>query len=81
MQSIANPRHISLMAQTTHYVPRISRPIVAALFHQAKIDRTNMVRLVNRLLEDSLRGTPGWQRAERDWPELAVLGSRDQPTC
>lgn len=60
------------MARPTHYVPAINRAIVAALFHQAKHDRTNMVRLVNRLLKEALRGTPGWQRAAKDWPELSA---------
>jgi hypothetical protein len=47
------------MARPTHYVPVISRPVVAALFHEAKRHRIPMTKLVDRLLEESLRGTPG----------------------
>lgn len=60
------------MAQPTHYVPVISRPVVAALFHEAKRQRIPMTKLVDRLLKESLRGTPGWTEASRDWPELTV---------
>lgn len=65
------------MMKRSYYVPRISRPIIAALFHQAKHDRTNMVRLVNQLLTDALSGTPGWQRASEDWPELEAPKRED----
>lgn len=60
------------MAQPTHYVPVISRPVVAALFHEAKRHHIPMTRLVDRLLRECLHGTPGWQEASRDWPELAA---------
>lgn len=39
-----------------------------------------MVRLVNRLLEDALRGSPGWQRAVQEWPDLSASESQDQPS-
>jgi hypothetical protein len=51
------------MAQPTHYVPVISRPVVAALYHEARRHRIPMTRLVDRLLRDSLMGTPGWRQA------------------
>ena len=73
------PRHISSMATPRHYVPTISRPVVAALFHEAKRHRIPMTRLVDCLLRESLRGTPGWTRASRDWPELAALQRPDRP--
>ena len=60
------------MARTTYYVPPISRPLVSALYHQAKHRRMSMTRLVDALLRDSLTGTPGWKTASKDWPELAA---------
>lgn len=69
------------MARPTHYVPVISRPVVAALFHEAKRQRIPMTKLVDRLLEESLRGTPGWTQASLDWPELAAPPlNKNQPT-
>ena len=67
-----------MMAEPRHYVPAISRPVVAALYHEAKRHRIPMTRLLNRLLKDSLHGTPGWRRASRDWPELAAPTDRDR---
>ena len=58
------------MERTRHYVPAISRPLVAALYHEAQNRHLPMTRLVDRLLRDSLAGTPGWRKASQDWPEL-----------
>lgn len=58
--------------KTRCYQPAISRPVVAALYHEAQRHRIPMTRLVDRLLEESLRGTPGWTRASHDWPELVA---------
>lgn len=79
MQFRPLPRHKTLMTPTRHYVPVISRPVVAALFHEAKRHRIPMTRLVDRLLKESLRDSPGWQRASQDWPELAASPIQDQP--
>ncbi|MBP9224451.1 MAG: hypothetical protein KBF76_11320 [Verrucomicrobiales bacterium] len=68
-----------MMATPRHYVPVISRPVVAALFHEAKRRRIPMTRLVDCLLQESLRDSPGWQRASQDWPELAAPPRQDQP--
>ncbi|MCB1085486.1 MAG: hypothetical protein KDM63_00450 [Verrucomicrobiae bacterium] len=59
------------MARPRHYVPALSRPVVAALYHEAKRHRLPMTRFVDRLLRESLQDTPGWHQASRDWPELA----------
>ncbi|MEN8713510.1 MAG: hypothetical protein ABF384_01250 [Verrucomicrobiales bacterium] len=67
------------MARPRHYVPAISRPVVAALYHEARSRRIPMTRLVDRLLTETLRGTPGWQRASHDWPELAAKNCQDRP--
>ena len=67
------------MAQPTHYVPAISRPVVAALFHEAKRRHLPMTRLVDRLLRECLHGTPGWETATHDWPELAAPPRQGRP--
>lgn len=71
-------RHISLMERTRHYVPSISRPVVAALYHEAKRRRIPMTKLVNLLLTESLNGSPGWVTASQDWPELAGQHRQDR---
>lgn len=59
------------MAKATCYQPVISRALIAALFHEAKRRRLPMTRLVDGLLRECLHGTPGWETASRDWPELS----------
>lgn len=80
--SQCNSRHFRViytcMARPTHYVPVISRPVVAALFHEARRRRIPMTRLVDKLLTEALMGTPGWSEASRDWPELTALPRQDQ---
>ena len=58
------------MAKATYYQPVISRALIAALFHEAKRRRLPMTRLVEGLLRECLYGTPGWETAAHDWPEL-----------
>jgi hypothetical protein len=58
------------MAKATCYQPVISRALIAALFHEAKRRRQPMTRLVDGLLRDCLHGTPGWETAAHEWPEL-----------
>ncbi len=65
------------MAQPTHYVPAISRPVVAALYHEAQRHCIPMTKLVDRLLKESLYDTPGWKQASQDWPELLVAAHQD----
>jgi hypothetical protein len=52
------------MSRPTHYVPRIDRHLVCALYHEAKIRREPMTCLVNDLLTTALRETQGWQLAQ-----------------
>jgi hypothetical protein len=66
------------MARPTHYVPAISRPVVAALYYEARRHRIPMTRFVDQLLRRSLNGTPGWGEAAKDWPELEAPNSQDQ---
>lgn len=58
------------MANATCYQPVISRALIAALFHEAKRRRLPMTRLVDGLLRECLHGTPGWETAAHEWPEL-----------
>jgi hypothetical protein len=58
------------MAKATYYQPVISRALIAALFHEAKRRRLPMTRLVDGLLRECLHGTPGWETAVHEWPEL-----------
>jgi len=66
------------MARPSHYVPVISRSVVAVLYHEAKRRRIPMTRLVDALLLEALRGTPGWEVASHDYPELTGGKSRDR---
>ena len=52
------------MAQSRHYVPRISRFLVSVLYHEAKKQRMPMTKLTEHLLAQSLRGSASWAKAE-----------------
>ena len=67
------------MTRTRHYVPVISRPVVAALYHEARRHRLPMTRFLDRLIREGLRGSPGWHQALHDWPELAEPPGKDGP--
>ena len=51
------------MAQSRHYSPQLSRFIVSVLYHQAKHCKVPMTKLTDELLQNALRGTPGWIQA------------------
>jgi hypothetical protein len=72
------PRYKKAMDRIRCYQPAISRALVAALYHEAKVRRVPMTRLIDRLLRESLRGSCGWRLASRDWPELKVLADVGQ---
>lgn len=65
------------MPRPTHYVPRIGRHLVCALYHEAKRRRQPMTRLVEDLLTAALQGTAGWQAAQRQMlaPDSATLAA------
>ena len=71
------------MATPTHYVPRISRFLVCALYHEGQRRGAPMTRLVDELLTDALKGTPGWLQAEEQSQSHAEMKAaptrRDQP--
>ena len=61
------------MANARYYVPPISRFLVSALYHEGRHRRIPMTRLVDQLLTDALRDSPGWQLAEEALRESAAL--------
>ncbi len=58
--------HIPMMARPTYCVPAISRPVVAALYHEARRHRLPMTRFLDQLLKGSHQGTPRWHQASLD---------------
>jgi len=60
------------MARQSHYSPGIDRFLVTVLYHEARRQRVPMTKLTNRLLESSLKETPAWKSAERQWQEASV---------
>jgi hypothetical protein len=48
------------MAKPRHYSPRMSRFLVAVLYHEAKNRKIPMTKLTDDLLLNALRGSPGW---------------------
>ena len=47
-----------------HYTPPLSRFLVCALFHQAKVRSIPMTQLANEIMQAGLKETPGWKQAE-----------------
>jgi len=47
-----------------HYTPPLSRFIVCALYHEAKVRGIPMTQLANNLVEVGLKESPGWQKAK-----------------
>ena len=52
------------MPRSRHYSPAIQRFLVSALYHEARRQKVPMTTLTNQLLEQSLKGSPGWLLAE-----------------
>lgn len=73
-------RYKPLMANARYYVPPISRFLVSALYHEGRHRRMPMTRLVDQLLTDALRDTPGWQLAEEAHRESAAFHPTPPPT-
>ena len=51
------------MARPRHYSPQLSRFLVSVLYHQAKHRKIPMTKLTEDLLQNALRGSPGWIQA------------------
>jgi hypothetical protein len=52
------------MPKQKHYSPRISRFLVAVLYHEAQHRQIPMTTLVDDLLLQSLNGSKGWEMAQ-----------------
>lgn len=51
------------MSRPRHYSPQLSRFLVSVLYHQAKHRKIPMTKLTDELLQNALRGSPGWIQA------------------
>ena len=47
-----------------HYTPPLSRFLVCALFHQAKVRSIPMTQLANEIMQAGLKDSPGWKQAQ-----------------
>ncbi len=63
------------MARATHYVPEVSRHLVKVLYFEGKRRKMPMTRLVDEILTDALKATPGWKIAES---ELSASDDKDR---
>jgi len=52
------------MPRSKHYSPEIRRFLVSVLYHEAKGKGIPMTILANQVLQDGLKGTEGWRKAE-----------------
>jgi hypothetical protein len=52
------------MARSKHYSPEIRRFLVSALYHEARGRGVPMTVLTNQILQDSLKDSEGWRKAE-----------------
>lgn len=56
--------------RSRHYSPQISRALVCALYHEAKMRCVPMTRLTDTLLWDALANTAGLRIAEEQFSSL-----------
>ena len=54
------------MARAKHYVPEVSRHLVKVLYFEGKRRKMPMTRLIDELLTNALKATPGWDIAESE---------------
>ena len=52
------------MARANYYIPEFSRHLVKVLYFEGKRRKMSMTRLVDEILTDALKATPGWEIAE-----------------
>ena len=55
-----------------HYTPPLSRFLVCALFHQAKVRSIPMTQLANEIMQAGLKETPGWKRAQAQLETMQI---------
>ncbi len=53
-----------------HYTPPLSKFLVCALYHEAQAKGIPMTKLANELIEERLRGSVGWQKAQEQESKL-----------
>ena len=63
------------MARAKHYVPEVSKHLVKVLYFEGKRRKLPMTRLVDEILTDALKATPGWEIAES---ELSASKDKDR---
>ena len=66
------------MARATHYVPKISRFLVCVLFHEKTRRNVPMTQLVEELLTDALKTSPGWEVARNQLSESSASEVKDR---
>ncbi len=52
------------MPRFKHYSPEIRRFLVSVLYHEARDRGVPMTVLTNQVLQDGLKDTEGWKKAE-----------------
>jgi len=55
------------MAKASHYVPTVARHLVKVLYFEAKRRKMPMTRLIDEILTDALKATPGWEIAKSNY--------------
>jgi len=63
------------MARANYYVPEVSRRLVKVLYFEGKRRKLPMTRLMDEILTDALKATPGWEIAES---ELSASKDKDR---
>jgi len=52
------------MARASYYVPTVARHLVKVLYFEGKRRKMPMTRLIDEILTDALKATPGWEIAK-----------------
>ena len=52
------------MPRPRHYSPAIQRFLISVLYHEARSQKIPMTKLTNQILEERLKGFPGWLIAQ-----------------
>ncbi len=52
------------MSRPNHYSPEIRRFLVSVLYHEARGRGVPMTVLANQVLQEGLKDTEGWKKAE-----------------
>ena len=63
------------MARANWYQPEVARHLVKVLYFEGKRRKMPMTRLMEEILTDALKATPGWEIAES---ELSASKDKDR---